>query len=618
MAEAIADAEERFLGSARYPSHDFIEPDFDPIYEDRNKRWTRCENDPAYLARLKAAYARNPRLFIEHWGMTKDPREAIQADADDEDFEDDDVSTLDLDAALEADMPLDAGDDFAPKEPTNYVDIPMVLFRKQEELVDWVWQKLREAARRRQDRKCVHGIVDKSRDCGATWIFVWLAVWALFFVPGFTFGFGSRKDEYIDNSKTYKAFFQRLIWSIGWVPYFLKPDGWNTEENYARKRIQNPWNGAGIVGEAGDAIGRGDRTTMTVVDEKAACRNQLAINKALSANTDCHIDVSTAGDPSDLYAEQKAEYEGTDKLFEVDYTDDPRKQDGWEEAKLDQVGQEVFDIEYGRKDSSDEEAFIPYSWITKCVDAHLKLGLQRAGPCKVGFDPADTGDAKGFTSMHGPIITEAVEMTGGEFKLGNLWAFQKALDCRADVMGFDADGLGVGVPTDRARPMKLPMVAFKGKAKVRNPRDPVRTPGGSMDFGRRRNARTVRRIGEFLGNMRAQAWWDFRIRVFNTYQAISALDRGEVIPSTYAPDDLISISSGCKHYRKLCRELSRPRQKKGPGRTLLVESKQEMRARKVKSPNIADSAIICNFTLPPALDSDPSDSKWQPVNILME
>lgn len=256
MAEAAV--EEKFLGSSYYPAHDFMEPDFDPIFADRMARVERCNNDPEYLASLLAEYRKGPELFIAHWAMTSDPRKAVKAISD----------------------------------PTVLPNMPMVLFRRQEELLAWMWRKITGAG----DGEYKHVIVDKSRECGATWVVVWLAIWALLFVPVFTFGFGSRTQDYVDRSKDMKAFFQRVIWGLEYVPDFLKPPGWVTEEHYAKNRLHNDHIGSIITGEAGKNIGRGDRTTVYVVDEKATCQNGKSINSALSANTDCHIDISTPGD----------------------------------------------------------------------------------------------------------------------------------------------------------------------------------------------------------------------------------------------------------------------------------------------------------------------------------
>ena len=57
------------------------------------------------------------------------------------------------------------------------------------------------------------------------------------------------------------------------------------------------------------------------------------------------------------------------------------------------------------------------------------------------------------------------------------------------------------------------------------------------------------------------------------------------------PEDLLSISSDCKECDDLISELSRPLRKYDASGRIKVESKEEMRARGVDSPNLADMMI---------------------------
>jgi hypothetical protein len=43
------------------------------------------------------------------------------------------------------------------------------------------------------------GLVEKSRDMGATWLAVSFSVWLFLFVPGATVGWGSRKEALVDR-----------------------------------------------------------------------------------------------------------------------------------------------------------------------------------------------------------------------------------------------------------------------------------------------------------------------------------------------------------------------------------------------------------------------------------
>ena len=557
------------LGSPIYPEHDFREPDFDPVYQDRSRLLTRLVNDPDFLDQRLREYAKHPLSFIRDWAMTYDPRNALKENA-----------------------------------PTV---MPMVLFAAQERMVEWVFERMVTQER---------GLVDKSRDCGATWLVVWVCIWCLFFLPGSTIGFGSRKQEYIDQTKNLKAFFQRVLWALDYVPDCLKPTGFDISECYSRNRIANPHIGSYLVGEAGENIGRGDRTTATFVDEKASMIRGEDVNRALLANTDCHIDISTPGNAGDFYFQEKQRFVGTRHLFVFDYSEDPRKVGDWQEKKQSTSTAREFGIEYGRNEfAGDDECIIQYDWLLACVDAHEILGFLPVGPRIAGFDPSDTGDAKAFTLIQGSVVLQAAELHGGNHHIGNQWAFSLADQMRADVFGYDADGLGTGVPNDRAaRPGRMPMIAFKSQASPRNPASPILTIGGS-DFTA--DLSQVPKNAAFHGNARGQAWWNLKVRAYNTWVAVTARKKNEPMPGNYRASDFLSISSAAKDYRKLCIELAIPRTKYRTGR-FYAESKQEMRSRGVRSPNLADSAIIASATQLPREQQNEAVRQWLEPEIMLE
>jgi len=183
------------------------------VYEKRMERLETIRADPAILGGLKEYYKTHPADFINDWGMTFDPRNA------------------------EIGLPS---------------TIPFTLFPRQREYVDWIydrWQK-------RED-----GLTEKSRDMGVSWLCVAIAVWMWLFYPGTVIGFGSRKEEYVDKIGDPKALFWKVRQFIELLPREFRPKGWNGEKHAPHMRILNPENGSSIIGEAGDNIGRGNRTS---------------------------------------------------------------------------------------------------------------------------------------------------------------------------------------------------------------------------------------------------------------------------------------------------------------------------------------------------------------------
>jgi len=153
------------------------------------------------------------------------------------------------------------------------------------------------------------------------------------------------------------------------------------------------------------------------------------------------------------------------------------------------------------------------------------------------------------------------------------WAFQLAEDKKADVFVYDADGMG-------APSMKL----YTKRAAVGKKISIVPYYGSGKKYNEDALYKDNKTNKDTFVNRRAQSWMNVRDRIEKTYLA--------VVKKEYQnPDELISISSGCKYVTELCAELSRPmRVYDGHGR-IGVESKLQMKQRGVESPNLADQFI---------------------------
>lgn len=196
---------------------DFRNPDYGPIFQARIERLAAIRADPCLLAALRVHYRDNPADFISDWGITYDPRN------------------------IERGLPA---------------TIPFILFPKQREWVDWVMARWRNQE---------PGIVEKTRDMGMSWLSVAFACTMCLFNEGLTFGFGSRKEEYVDKLGHPKSlFYKARLFLEHLPPEFL--GGW-TRECAPHMRISFPGTNSVLTGEAGDNIGRGDRASIYFVDE---------------------------------------------------------------------------------------------------------------------------------------------------------------------------------------------------------------------------------------------------------------------------------------------------------------------------------------------------------------
>ena len=349
-------------------------PDYDAEYRRRSERLERLRADPSILPGLKEFYKNHPVEFITDWGMTFDPRNA------------------------EIGLPT---------------VMPFLLFPKQAEFIAW----LRERWLGRED-----GLAEKSRDMGVSWLCVAFAVWMWTFHPGTVVGFGSRKEEYVDDLNDPKSLFWKARKFIELLPVEFRPAGYNPKKHAPFMTIVNPENGAAIVEEAGDNIGRGNRTAVYFKDESAFYERAESIDAALSQTSNCKIDVSTPnGNGNPFYRKRHG---GKVKVFTFHWRDDPRKGPEWyakQQNDLDPVvlAQEV-DIDYN---ASTNDAWIPGT----LVEAAQRVGpadVEANGPWAIGVDAAHMGDDESVItlrrgrltlpqiarrSLDGPALAAAVE-----------------------------------------------------------------------------------------------------------------------------------------------------------------------------------------------------------------
>lgn len=459
-------------------------------------------------------------------------------------------------------------------------NIPFVLRPKQVELVAWLSE--------REDTQ-THGLIEKSRDEGMSYVVLGFFLHRWLFVEGFAGGVGSRKEELVDKKGDPKTLFHKFRDMFSKMPDWMKPKGFveKVHDNYMR--IINPDNGATLTGEAGDNIGRGGRTTMYFLDEWAFVERQEAVDAAISQNTNVHIKGST---PNGIDRFHQDRFSGRYSVFTMPWRENPDKNwtvkyngkeiHPWYEkqlATLDDVvlAQEV-DINYS---ASVEGVLIPSSWIQLAIDAHIKLKIEPTGDRIAGLDVADEGkDKNSFASRHGIVMDHLESWSGkGDDIFGTT---QRAMDLciekSIDTLYYDADGLGAGcrgdsrVINEQQREKGLPEVdvqPFRGSGAVHDPE-------GQMVESRYNK--------DFFANLKAQSWWSLRLRFQETFRALDGRE--------YDPDMLISLSSkdiDSKELALLTTELSQPTYTKNGVGKILVNKQPDGTA----SPNRADGVMIC-------------------------
>jgi hypothetical protein len=377
---------------------DWKNPEYNVVFQERMARLEGLRKEPHLFTPLRAHYKDFPADFISDWGMTFDPRNA---------------------------------------EIGQQSVVPFVLFKRQLEFINWLLDRWRA----RED-----GLVEKSRDMGVSWLCVAFAAWMWIYHAGSVVGFGSRKEEYVDKIGDPKSLFWKLRQFINLLPCELRPHGWDDQKHAPHMRILNPVYGSAIVGEAGDNIGRGNRTSIYFKDESAFYEHADAIDAALSQTSNCKIDVSTPNGAGNAFYRKR--HGGKIKVFVFDWHDDPRKSEAWYQQQKEILDPVIVAQEIDRDyESSVSNAFIP-SEIVLAAAARGPADVHAIGGLRVGVDVARFGDDKTvITFRRGRVLLKQavfskfdVTQVAGQVKL-ELGAFKD----KPEQIAVDTIGIGSGV-----------------------------------------------------------------------------------------------------------------------------------------------------------------------------
>lgn len=483
---------------------DWKNPDYDGEFRRRLAALKKMR-ELGTAPKLREYYKENPVAFIDDWGSTFDPRNA------------------------------EIG------KPTT---VPFVLFDRQAEFIDWLVQRWKA----RED-----GLVEKSRDMGVSWLCVAAGVWMWSFYPGTVVGFGSRKEEYVDKIGDPKSLFWKVRHFIQWLPGEFRPHGWG-DKCAPYMRISNPENGAAIVGEAGDNIGRGNRTSIYFKDESAFYEHPDAIDAALSQTSNCKIDVSTPNGAGNPFYRKR--HSGKISVFVFDWRQDPRKDQAWYEKQLATLDAHIVAQEIDRNyEASITNSFIPGDVVAE-ASAKGPMDVQAKGPLRVGIDPARFGDDKTvITFRRGRVLLKQVV-------LSKLDTTQVAGRARSEIAAYseapeqiaiDTIGIGAGVA------------------------DTMR--GWYKDRVDRVSGRKIPVVVDVNASLRMGNGEDYNLRAFMWREMREWLKTASIPNDQDLRVDLTALRYGYK------------------GGELLLESKDDAKKRGVKSPDRGDSLAL-TFAIP--------------------
>lgn len=529
--------------------------DWPPCY-DEVRAWrayvlAQFERHPELVEDAKAFYSIHPQDFICSWIDTYDPRKASQGEL---------------------------------------AWMPFVLFKRQGEFVDFILACMVSKA---------NGLTEKARDIGATWTASALSIWLWLFYDGASVGWGSATQPKLDRIGDMDSIFEKMRSAIKRLPRCFLPKGFSPDEHLFHQRLINPENGNTITGEIGPNIGRGGRKSIYFKDESAHYEHPEAVEAALMDNTPCQIDISSVnglGNPFHRKREagidwapgQKVVLDRTN-IFVFDWSDHPEKTQEWYEQRKARAEAEGLDHIFAQEVDRNYSAavvgtIIPAEYVKAAIDAHIKLkwGTKGRGSPISGLDVADGGGDTNAQAIRDGVILEFLDEWGARDVAQTA---RRAVTNLESIRGrvtfeYDAVGVGSGIKAElnnleelKKLPKHFKAEPWFGAASPLFPDDHVISGDRETPLNR-----------EFYANLKAQGWWQLRLRFERTWRAVT---QGE----TFDPEDMISLDSEKLGplLNKLVKELSQPTKIQTATMKLQVDKTPEG----TKSPNLADAVMMC-------------------------
>lgn len=455
--------------------------------------------------------------------------------------------------------------------------VPLRLWPKQRDLVKFALGLI--AAQR-------EGLVEKSRDVGATYVLAGIALHQWLFNPGFKATFGSRDVDEVDKRDNPDSIFEKMRIMLRRLPLEMLPKGFRFGHHDNYMRIANPETGAVISGDGGENMGRGGRSTIYILDEAAHVKNAEAVEKALSGNTDCVLWVSSVNGMGNLFARKRHSVLQPDQVFRLHWRDDPRKTVEWARAKEASFADPTtwaaeFDIDYS---ASVEGICIPALWVESAKRlAKIEPRLQASVEVVIGGD-VGAGKAKSVAiARRGPIVDPPQARGEPDTTETAHWMLEIAKTAKARALNFDAPGVGAGVSSTL---MKNPVPGLKVA--------PINTGLPPSKSTRWPDGRTSE---EMFGNLKAEVWWICRTTLQRTHEHVLFLD-GKEGGREHLLTEIMALPSGDRESDALCLQLSLVKWERNEKGKIVIERKEALRRRGITSPDHAD-ALMLTFAPPP-------------------
>jgi hypothetical protein len=460
-------------------------------------------------------------------------------------------------------------------DPRDQKTYPMVLWPVQRRYLDFVEDCLRQQ---------VDWLCAKSRDMGVTYINCGFAVHHWLFHYGFKTGFCANKADLVDEIGNPDTIFEKMRMIIDGLPWWMRPVGYSRATSARSNRIVNPDNANTIIGEGGSSAGRGGRSSIYIVDEAAHVENAQAVNAATSANTRCRGWVSSANGMGNFFYERHES--GEIPVITVHWREHPFKSEAWAEAEKRRITKVTFAAEHDIDFSASLAGLVVEKlWIDAAVELWKMLPHPTHGPAVAGLDVGAGKDLSVFQPRRGELVMKAQSREDPDTTDTANWALRLCGEYGIRQLTYDSVGVGEGVKSTLKRGWHE-IKGFRIQACAWG-----LPPTGSRRWEDGRSSK------ERFRDIKAEVWWLMRERFRNSYEH---------------HEFLLGHEGGIKHDQSDCillepspmlqRQLVTVRyQTTSTGSKIEIESKDQLRARGVQSPDFAD-ALAYSFWEPIQID----------------
>ncbi len=205
------------------------------------------------------------------------------------------------------------------------------------------WMERRFAARE-------DGLIEKSREMGASWTFCLWAAWHFLFDDEFSCLIGSRVEDLVDN-KLPDSIFGKLEFILKYIPSWLRPANFDFGKHRLFMKITNPNNHNALTGESTNPqFSRSGRYSAIILDEFAYVERSYSIWQAAADSSPVRFPISTPHGKGNKFGELA--HDPNVKKLTLHWRLHPEKDQAWydneKKRRTEQEIAEELDISYER------------------------------------------------------------------------------------------------------------------------------------------------------------------------------------------------------------------------------------------------------------------------------